>query len=77
MAQAGEPAEAFEYAERARSRNFVDVLASGSPKFRTTKESAEFNQRQREQAEVALAVQRSGLTRIEIEEPGGARAAFT
>lgn len=68
LAQAGEPAEAFEYAERARSRNFVDVLASGSPKFRTTKESAEFNQRQREQAEVALAVQRSGLTRIEIEE---------
>ncbi|MDF0644460.1 MAG: CHAT domain-containing protein [Nitrospira sp.] len=68
LVEAGDTTEAFEYAERARSRNFVDVLASGTPKFRTSKESAAFNQRQREQAEVELTVQRSGLTRIEIEE---------
>ena len=68
LVQVGDSAGAFEYAERARSRNFVDVLASGTPKFRTSKESTAFTQRQREQAEVELAVQRSGLTRIEIEE---------
>ena len=68
LVKEGDSAAAFEYAERARSRNFVDMLASGTPKFRTTKESAVFAQRQRDQAEVELAVQRSGLTRIEIEE---------
>jgi CHAT domain-containing protein len=68
LVKEGDSAAAFEYAERARSRNFVDVLASGTPKFRTPKESTAFTQRQREQAEVDLAVQRSGLARIEIEE---------
>ncbi len=68
LVKESDSAAAFEYAERARSRNFVDVLASGTPKFRTAKESTAFTQRQREQAEVDLAVQRSGLARIEIEE---------
>jgi CHAT domain-containing protein len=68
LVKSGHAAEAFEYAERARSRNFVDVLASGTPKFRTSGESAAFSERQREKTEVQLAVQRSGLTRIEIQE---------
>lgn len=68
LVKEGESAAAFEYTERSRSRNFVDVLASGIPKFHTSSESAVFTQRQREQDEVEFAVQQSGLTRIEIED---------
>lgn len=68
LVKQGDSAAAFEYAERARSRNFVDVLASGTPKFHNPRESDVYTQRQREQAEMELSVHRSGLTRVEIEE---------
>jgi CHAT domain-containing protein len=68
LVKVGDPVDAFGYSERARSRNFIDILASETPKFHTSRESAAFNQRQREQAEVDLAVQRSGLTRFEIDQ---------
>lgn len=66
LVRAGDNAAAFEYAERARSRNLVDVLASAAPKFSTGSESEAYERQRREQTEVQLTVQRNGLTHHEV-----------
>ncbi len=66
LVRAGDVTAAFEYAERSRSRNFVDLLASTPPQFSTTAESSAYEQQRREQAEVELAVERTGLTHHEV-----------
>lgn len=57
---------AFNYSERARSRNFVDLLASSAPHFRVISEAKTYEQWQREQAETEIAVRQSGLTYQEV-----------
>jgi len=54
---------AFEYMERARSRAFVDLLATGRPKFGSEEEATQYQATIRKLAEVEVLVQEGGLPR--------------
>lgn len=68
LIEEGDPNGAFEYMERARSRAFVDMLATGRPKFGTQEEAAQYQATIRALAEVQVLVQEGGLPRETAEQ---------
>ena len=62
LVRAGDPAGAFEYAERARSRAFLDLLATGRVRLGVPEEAARYERIVRRQAEIQVLVD-AGLPR--------------
>lgn len=67
LARQGDRSGVLEYMEHARSRAFVDLLASGRPKFGTKKENDQYESTQQEVAAQELLVQNSGVAREDSE----------
>jgi hypothetical protein len=61
LRDAGDSAQVFDYMERARSRSFVDMLASGRPTFHTKAESGQYMSAMRDQAEIELITESNHL----------------